>query len=91
MTDQDKRDRRSENARAARDYDTPKMPEATPPVISADRDTSGNESEGSGADQSNRARAARKLEQRQKDRSSREGSGEEELDSMTPETLFPPD
>ena len=91
MTHHDKRDRRSDNARAPHDYDTPRTPEATPPVISSDRDTGDDDSEGTESERSERARAARKLEQRQKERSTREGSGEEELDSMTPETLFPPD
>jgi len=67
---------------AQRDYDTPKTPEGTPPVISPDSEEK---------PQATDREAREKLENRQRSRAEREGAGEEELDSMKPETLFPPD
>ncbi|MEE4206598.1 MAG: hypothetical protein V2I39_09905 [Erythrobacter sp.] len=69
-----------------RDYDTPETPEGTPPVIRSEKAEKRIEEE-QGTDRE----AREKLEKRQRERTDREGAGEEELDSMKPETLFPPD
>ena len=73
--------------RETRDYDKPETPEGTPPVIRPDsaKDRQGTDREGTDRE------AREKLEERQRKREDREGAGEEELDSMRPETLFPPD
>ncbi|QIQ86939.1 hypothetical protein [Erythrobacter sp.] len=65
-----------------RDYDTPETPEGTPPVIRSGE---------SGTEEDTDDEAREMVEKRQRDREDREGAGEEELDSMKPETLFPPD
>lgn len=65
-----------------RDYDTPATPEGTPPVIRPEEGDADKETD-------DEAREA--LEKRQREREDREGAGEEELDSIKPETLFPPD
>jgi hypothetical protein len=75
-------DNRSGGKDAPRDYDTPKTPEGTPPVIRPD-----NPEKSGGTDK----KAREELEKRQRRRTNREGAGEEELDSMNPETLLPPD
>jgi hypothetical protein len=72
--------------KTARDYDTPKTPEGTPPVIRSDADAKEQE-KGKGTDEE----AREEFEKRQRRREDQEGAGEEELDSMRPETLFPPD
>ncbi|KPP91238.1 MAG: hypothetical protein ACOCYR_04965 [Erythrobacter sp.] len=87
MTDSDSQPRSDRPARGhPRDYDTPETPEGTPPVIRPDREEERIE-QAQGTDRE----AREKLEKRQRRRADREGAGEQELDSMRPETLFPPD
>ncbi|MEQ8412443.1 MAG: hypothetical protein RIC51_01140 [Erythrobacter sp.] len=69
-----------------RDYDEPRTPEGTPPVVQPGEE---GKKKKTGREPDDAARKG--LEKRQRERADHEGAGEEELDSMRPETLFPPD
>ena len=82
------------------DYETAKVPPATPPAIDPRakpldahelaQDDGDSEHDGS-VDAAERREANAALEKRQAARMAADGAGEKELDSMTPETLLPPD
>lgn len=80
-------------------YDNPRTPRGTPPVIDPDaRPKSPEEMEAEGEAEGdvigNRADPGATdtgLSDTLRKRQDRDGAGEEELDSMTPETLLPPD
>ncbi|WP_128891931.1 hypothetical protein [Erythrobacter sp. HKB08] len=84
-----------------RDYDTPRIPPATPPAIDPNADpVSARElAEDDGdSDAEGTTLADPPASEIDKERSEalaeldkRDGAGERELDSMTPETLLPPD
>lgn len=80
-------------------YEMPRKPEATPPAIDpTNKPKTSQEMEAEGEDEGDvlknregeseqEIELSRKLAKRQK----ADGAGEQELDTMTPETLLPPD
>lgn len=80
-------------------YDKPRTPPGTPPVIDPDaKPKSSEEMEADGEEEGdvlgNRSdpdEIDTELSETLRKRQDRDGAGEEELDSMTPETLLPPD
>lgn len=78
-------ERKNDPRQHPRDYETPRTPEGTPPVIRPD---DGEEASENAHDTADAARKA--LEKRQRKRADREGAGEEELDSTRPERGLPP-
>ncbi|MGB7372008.1 hypothetical protein [Erythrobacter sp.] len=80
-------------------YDKPRKPEATPPAIDPDaKPKSSGEMESEGEREgdvlkgrSNPDEIDTELSDELKKRQARDGSGEQALDSSSPETLLPPD
>jgi hypothetical protein len=80
-------------------YDKPRTPEATPPAIDpANKPKSSQEMKEEGeteGDVLKREKGSSELDtelsRRLADRDKSDGAGEQELDSMRPETLLPPD
>lgn len=81
-------------------YTTPKVPPATPPVVEPEAsakdarersDVDGDSDRSGSQEPSAKAEDIEQANRAISRGNTKEGAGEQELDSMTPETLLPPD